>query len=176
METSFEIFNLSDDGVIPNSKYPVFVYRHAFTRKGKPAADFLEKRFAENGWSNAFRWRVYDFHHYHSNTHEVLGVYSGNALLQLGGPHGEKLAVRSGDIVVLPAGTGHISLSWSNDFEVVGAYPKGMEPDLIKLDDERPAGVREIVDHVPVPDHDPFFGEAAEGLVVSWKERLGRRD
>lgn len=174
MNASFEIFNLNDDGVIPNSKYPVIVYHHAFTGDGKTAADFLEKRFAENGWSNAFRWRVYDFHHYHSNTHEVLGVYSGNALLQLGGPNGEKLQVRPGDIIVLPAGTGHISLSQSDDFEVVGAYPNGAEPDLIKLEDEQPEGIRNQVDHVPVPESDPFYGHASAGMVSSWKERLGR--
>ena len=103
MKTTFEILNLSDDGTIPNSKYPVIVYHQAFTMEGDPAADFMEKRFAQNGWSNAFRWRVYDYHHYHTNTHEVLGVYAGNALLQLGGPEGEKLQVRPGDVIVLPA-------------------------------------------------------------------------
>ncbi|MBB5440599.1 uncharacterized protein YjlB [Pedobacter sp. AK017] len=175
MEITFEIYNLSDDGTIPNSKYPVIVYHHAFTMEGKPAADFLETRFAENGWSNAFRWRVYDYHHYHTNTHEVLGVYAGNALLQLGGPNGEKLHVRPGDVIVLPAGTGHISLSRSDDFAVVGAYPDGAEPDLIKLGDKRPDGVREKVDGIPVPDHDPLYGDASGGMVGSWNER-GARD
>lgn len=174
MEATFEIINLSDDGTIPNSKYPVIVYHRAFAMEGDVAADFLEDRFARNGWSNAFRWRVYDYHHYHTNTHEVLGVYVGNALLQLGGPGGEKLQVRAGDIIVLPAGTGHISLSNSDDFEVVGAYPRGMEPDLIKLGDKRPDGVADKVDGVPVPEHDPLFGDGPEGLVSSWTERKGR--
>ena len=131
MENNFENINLSDDGTIPNSKYPVIVYHAAFTMEGDAAADFLEKRFAQNGWSNAFRWPIYDYHHYHSNTHEVLGVYAGNAWLQLGGPYGQKLQVRPGDVIVLPTGTGHISLSHSDDFAVVGAYPDGIEPDLI---------------------------------------------
>ncbi|HKG06414.1 MAG TPA: cupin domain-containing protein [Pedobacter sp.] len=101
--------------------------------EGKPAADFLENRFSENGWSNSFRWQVYDYHHYHTNTHEVLGVYAGNASLQLGGPEGEKLNVRPGDIMVLPMGTGHIALSHSAGFAVVGAYSDGVKPDLVKL-------------------------------------------
>jgi uncharacterized protein YjlB len=174
METTYEIYNLTDDGTIPNSKYPVIVYHQAFTMEGSPAADFLEKRFAENGWSNAFRWRVYNYHHYHTNTHEVLGVYVGNALLQFGGPNGEKIQVRPGDIIVLPAGTGHISLSHSDDFSVVGAYPNGKEPDLIKITDPRPEGVTGKVDGVPVPENDPFFGIESAGMVRSWTERETR--
>lgn len=176
MTAAFEIYNFTDDGIIPNSKYPVVVYHEVLDSEGDAAADFLERRFAENGWCNSFRWRVYDFHHYHTNTHEVLGVYAGNALLQLGGPKGEKLHVRAGDVLVLPAGTGHISLSHSDDFAVVGAYPDGIEPDLIRLADVRPEVVREKVDAVVVPAHDPLYGDVAGGLVGSWKERELRMD
>lgn len=174
MDASFEIYNLTDDERIPNSKFPVIVYHNVFNLEGDQGADLLEKRFAENGWSNAFRWRVYDYHHYHPNTHEVLGVYAGTAYLQLGGPAGEKLDVKVGDVIVLPAGTGHISLSHSADFAVVGAYPGAEEPDLIRLDDLRPQGVREKVDAVPVPELDPWFGNEQEGMVGSWSERVGR--
>jgi uncharacterized protein YjlB len=174
MDPFFEIYNLSDDGVIPNSKYPVIVYHHLLDSSADRAADLLENRFAENGWSNAFRWRVYDFHHYHTNTHEVLGVYAGNALLQLGGPGGEQLQVSVGDVIVLPAGTGHISLSHSDDFAVVGAYPHGAEPDLIRLDDQRPEDVIDKVDSVPVPEFGPWFGSTPAGMVSSWKERISR--
>ncbi|MEJ5995616.1 cupin domain-containing protein [Pedobacter sp. Du54] len=168
MEGTFEIVNLFDDGTIPNSKYPVIIYHTVFATEGDFAANFLEKRFAQNGWSNSFRWRVYDYHHYHTNTHEVLGVYAGNALLQLGGPEGEKMQVRPGDVIMIPAGTGHISLSHSDDFAVVGAYPRGIEPDLIKLGDQRPDGVRDKVDKVPVPQKDPLFGQEPQGMVSIW--------
>lgn len=174
MNATFEIYNLSDDGIIPNSKYPVIVYHHVFSLEDDQAADFLENRFAENGWNNAFRWRVYDDQHYHTNTHEVLGVYAGHAVLQIGGPEGERLDVQLGDVIVLPAGTGHVSLSHSSDFAVVGAYPNGAEPDLIRIADQRPDGVREKVDAVPVPDLDPVFGDTSSGIVQSWKERIGR--
>ncbi|RYZ42635.1 MAG: hypothetical protein EOP49_28230 [Sphingobacteriales bacterium] len=174
MDALFEIYNLRDDGVIPNSKYPVIVYHGVLDATCEAAADFLQSKFEKNGWSNSFRWRVYNYHHYHTNTHEVLGVYAGNALLQLGGSKGEKLQVRVGDVIVLPAGTGHISLSHSDDFAVVGAYPGGIEPDLIRLEDQRPEGVSEKVDSVPVPEHDPVYGELANGLVHSWKERKSR--
>ncbi|MEJ2880973.1 cupin domain-containing protein [Pedobacter sp. GR22-6] len=174
MESKTEILNLGDDGIIPNSKYPVVIYHGVFDENGKITADFLEERFAQNGWSNAFRWRVYDYHHYHTNTHEVLGVYKGTAELQLGGPQGEKINVEPGDVIILPAGTGHISLGDSKDFAVVGAYPNGQEPDLIRLEDPRPEHVQQTVDSIPVPESDPVYGKAAESLLASWKESAER--
>jgi len=174
MESKAEILNLTDDGLIPNSKYPVIIYHEVSDENGETTADFLEARFAENGWSNAFRWRVYDYHHYHTNTHEVLGVYAGTAELQLGGAQGEKIDVKPGDVLILPAGTGHISLTHSGDFAVVGAYPNGKEPDLIRLADPRPDHVREAVDKVPVPERDPVYGKATESLLASWNESQSR--
>lgn len=56
----------------------------------------------------------------------------------------------------------------SRDFGVVGAYPGGAEPDLVKLDDPRPDGVRFRVDSVPVPGLDPLYGDS--GLIHSWRE------
>lgn len=174
MESKAEILNLSDDGHIPNSKYPVIIYHGILEESGEHAALFLENRFAENGWSNSFRWRVYDYHHYHSNTHEVLGVYAGTAELQLGGPGGEKLQVKPGEVIILPAGTGHISLQHSLDFAVVGAYPDGKEPDLIRLEDPRPDNVQQTVDSIPVPGLDPVYGSAPDALLSSWKESPDR--
>ncbi len=160
MKNSRRITYLDDDGIIPNSKYPVVFYHHDFDKEQseKKKADWLEACFAKNQWLNAFRWRVYDYHHYHTNTHEVLGVYAGEALLQLGGENGKKISVIPGDVIILPAGTGHISLQHSPDFAVVGAYPNGTEPDLISLSDPRPDRVREKVDAVPVPEQDPLYG------------------
>lgn len=145
------------------------IFRQVFSLDPEMGADWLEGHFTENGWSNAFRWRVYDYHHYHSNTHEVLGMYAGNALLHLGGENGQQISVSLGDVVVLPAGTGHKSISHSDDFAVVGAYHGGIEPDLIRLEDERPEGVRDKVDQVSLPDNDPLTGNGDEGLLTLWK-------
>jgi len=169
MKQSPEIYHFTDDGVIPNSKLPVVIFRGVFSLDPDTGADWLEGHFAENKWTNAFRWRVYDYHHYHSNTHEVLGVYAGSALLQLGGEHGQQIKVGLGDVVVLPAGTGHKSISHSDDFAVVGAYPDGVEPDLIRLDEDRPEGVREKVDGVSLPENDPLNGKSEGGLLSFWR-------
>ncbi|WP_442591376.1 hypothetical protein ACSBL2_09120 [Pedobacter sp. AW31-3R] len=170
MKKNFELYQLADDGLIPNSCYPLIVYHNVLDGHPGNAADFLEDGFAKNVWGNAFRWRVYDFHHYHTNTHEVLGVYVGTAELQLGGPQGKLLHVAPGDVLVLPAGTGHISLVHSDDFAVVGAYPGGVEPDLIKLTDSRPEAVREQVDGIPVPELDPVFGDHQDAALRRWDE------
>ena len=83
--------------------------------------------FRANGWGGTWRDGVYDYDHFHSNAHEVLGVDSGWASIQLGGDVGKAVEVEVGDVLVLPAGTGHRRISKSEDFMVSGAYPPGQE-------------------------------------------------
>ena len=44
-----------DDGQIPNSKYPLLLYRQAFTGRNDEGASWLENRFANNNWTNSWR-------------------------------------------------------------------------------------------------------------------------
>ena len=159
----------ADDGNFPNSKYPLVVYHNAFAGSGDKAADWLEQKFASNQWSNAWRWGVYDFHHYHSNTHEVLGVFKGWASLQLGGPNGKRIKVESGDIIVIPAGVAHKCMDSGEGFEVVGAYLNGLKPDMNKGEDgERPQADQNI-SAVPFHAKDPLLGEQA-GITSLWSD------
>lgn len=163
-----EEFYFKDDGIIPNSRLPLLIYHQAFTIPGFKGAEWLEQQFETNNWSNSWRWGVYSYHHYHSNTHEVLGVFSGNATLLLGGENGKKFKVKGGDIVIIPAGTGHKNIGCSSDFTVVGAYPNGLSPDLMKGNaGERPQADKNIA-AVPVPDADPLLGRES-GLRKLWK-------
>lgn len=163
-----ETFLFKDDGTIPNSKFPLVVYTNAFSATGNKGAEWLENKFRSNDWTNSWRYGVYPFHHYHSNTHEVLGVYQGEAVLMMGGEKGRKLSVKPGDIIVIPAGVGHKCLSHSEDFMVVGAYPDGLSPDLMRGNPgERPKADTNI-SKVPFPKTDPLNGKSG-GILSIWK-------
>ena len=148
--------HFADDGAIPNTVLPVVIYRQAVAT---PSAEALEALFDANGWPSAWRWSVYDFHHYHSTTHECLGVAQGSARLQLGGESGRTFEVTAGDVIVLPAGTGHKRLSASDDFLVVGAYPPGCSADLLRGEEGERPGADERIAAVPLPKTDPVGGQ-----------------
>jgi uncharacterized protein YjlB len=165
---STELLRFEDDGRIPNNpKLPLVVYRLALARSDHLAQAF-EKRFAANGWINSWRDGIFDYHHFHSNTHEVLGVAQGEARVCFGGEQGEVLTLSAGDVAILPAGTGHKCERASEDFLVVGAYPDGRDFDICRGDpaEHDPAVTR--IAKVPLPKQDPVFGESG---VLVWQER-----
>jgi uncharacterized protein YjlB len=145
---------------IPNHpSFPVLVYRGVdAAQAGTQAAREL---FAHHGWGGSWVDGVFSFHHFHSTSHEVLAVVAGRATLELGGPQGQAFEVTAGDVLVLPAGTGHRRAEAVADFTVVGAYPAGQEDyDVLRGDD--PAEVeaaRERIAALPAPDADPVGGE-----------------
>lgn len=160
---------LQDDGIFPNSKLPLVVYRMALVLDGEDPAATWEECFAHHEWRNSWRNGIYDYPHYHSTAHEVLGVSRGWASVRFGGIHGTILTLVAGDAVVIPAGVVHQSLSASGDFQVVGAYPRGMDWDLCRgLDGERPAADARIA-QVKLPTQDPIHGQAGP-LLRLWKE------
>ncbi|MFC3039831.1 cupin domain-containing protein [Virgibacillus xinjiangensis] len=155
------------DGRIPNNPVlPVLICPNAF----KDHPDQLEDAFHRHGWTGSWIGDVFDYHHYHTNTHEVVGVVSGHADIQLGGEQGETYRVKEGDVVVLPAGTGHKKLGGSGDFQVCGAYPEGRSPNLKTGDpaehDKDLEEIRSIKQ--PVPLRDPVYGNTGP-LVEEWK-------
>jgi uncharacterized protein YjlB len=163
-----EQFRFENDGIFPNSDLPLLVYRQAFTTEAEDRASIIEQCFAENDWTNSWRNGVYSFAHYHSTTHEALGVYCGAATVRVGGEHSSEVKVYAGDVIVIPAGVPHQKISASADFAVVGAYPGGREWDLLRgHPGERPRADDNIA-ALPIPDNDPIYG--AEGpLRKIWK-------
>jgi uncharacterized protein YjlB len=158
-----------DDGVIPNNRLNPLLYRGVLATGGNGPATRVVQLFAANNWTNSWRNGIYPFHHYHSTSHEVLGVYSGSAKVRLGGEQGEDFDVRAGDVIVIPACIGHKNLGASDDFGVVGAYPDGRSWDLLTgKPGERPQADRNIA-ALPVPENDPVYG--ADGpLRGIWRE------
>lgn len=143
-----------DDGTFPNNpRLPLRLYRGAL-----PAgADAVERLFAAAGWTNAWQAGVYDFDHYHSTAHEVLGVVRGTARLMLGGPAGRAVTLAMGDAIVLPAGTAHRCLGASDGFLVVGAYAEGRDWDICREDSDI-AATRQRIAALPDPKRDPVTG------------------
>ncbi len=163
---------LPDDAVFPNSRLPLLVYRGAVAlHRGEPAAIF-EQLFAAHGWRSSWRDGIYAYHHYHSTAHEVLGVYCGDAQVQLGGEHGVVQDVTAGDVLIIPAGVAHKNLGASADFGVVGAYDRGREWDMnYGKPGERPHADQNIA-KVPLPQMDPVYG-AAGPLLEKWRVAVG---
>ena len=151
---------LAADGAIPNHpSWPLLVYPGAVAVSGTDPAEAFAMLFTRNRWPAAWRNGVFPFHHYHSNGHEVLGVYSGEATVRFGGDAGVTLVARPGDVIVLPAGTGHKKLSSRGELGVVGAYPEGVHPDTCVPPLARAKRGAEAVARVPLPAADPVFGE-----------------
>jgi uncharacterized protein YjlB len=158
---------LPDSGAFPNSRYPALVYRAALPNGGDLAASF-EQLFESNGWTGSWRNGLYRTHHYHSTAHEVLGVYRGNVSIRLGGPAGPLLELRAGDVAILPAGVAHKNENQSDDFAVVGAYPRGTSADLqYGKAGERPSTDGNIA-KVPLPRRDPVGGVSG-ALLRLWR-------
>jgi uncharacterized protein YjlB len=154
----------ADDGLIPNNpQLPFIHYRSAvdLTRAADPAAIY-ERLFGDNGWGGSWRNGIYDYVHYHPRTHEVLGIASGKARVRFGGAKGKVIALKAGDVVVLPAGTGHKRETDDPEFLVVGAYPPGQDWDLRRGDPAEHDEVVANIARVPDPESDPVGGSLAE--------------
>ena len=70
----------------------------------------------------------------------------------------------TGDVLVLPAGTGHCNAG-SADLLVIGAYPDGMSWDLRRGDPAEHEEVLQNIAGVPLPKADPV--EGADGSLLN---------
>jgi uncharacterized protein YjlB len=165
----------ADDGIVPNHpRWSLIIYRKAirFTRTYE-AAPIIDALFEANGWGRSWRDSVYDFVHYHSQVHEVLGVARGHGLVEFGGLKGRRLLLSAGDIAILPAGTGHRLLKATKDFLVVGAYPASGAYDECTDTRDRVRAIKRIAS-VGKPKTDPVYGKDGP-LVRLWRVRARKR-
>jgi uncharacterized protein YjlB len=164
-----EVLHLTDDGRTPNNqRLPLVIYRGALPLGDSDPAMACEGLFARHGWGAAWRDGIYDYHHFHTTTHEVLGIVAGTARVRFGGENGQSVTLHEGDVVVIPAGIGHRREEASDDLLVVGAYPGGFEFD-IGTPREDHAKALAAMRRVPLPAEDPVYG-AKGPLLEYWRK------
>lgn len=151
-------------GLIPNNpELPLLVYRGVLA-SGEGAAAACADLFGRHGWRNGWRNGVFGYHHFHSTAHEALGIVKGEVRVRFGGEDGETVAVRAGDVVVIPAGVAHKNEGGSRNLLVVGAYAGGRDYDTCTGGEP---SVAERIRALPRPEADPVYG-ACGPLLRAW--------
>lgn len=166
-----KIFAIKENKPFPNNFLPVIYYPEALKEltEEKDNGDSVKAYLEKNGYSNSWINGILAQHHFHSNTHEVLVCLSGMATVQLGGPDAESYPFHQGDVLLLPAGTAHKKIDASSDFQIVGAYPNGLDYDMQMGNTEEYAAIKERVSKVIQPEMDPVEGN--QGPVFEyWQE------
>ncbi|KIW54354.1 hypothetical protein PV05_06718 [Exophiala xenobiotica] len=164
-----EQYRIPPNEYAPNSRLPVLIYRDVLPL---PLSEDSTTAFLEShGWEKRGVWGHIPVRHFHPNSHECYGIFQGCSTLLLGcgssdTTGGLHVDVYAGDVIVLPAGTGHCCVESSTDYRYIGVYPKecprwrnelGKDPiDVVALRDEIMA--------VAMPTQDPVNG--AEGPLL----------
>jgi uncharacterized protein YjlB len=163
-------YTLTDSGQFPNNALlPLLTYLQAITVEDKLDSKSVINLLESNGWTNAWENGIYDYHHYHSITHEVLVIISGAVRVQFGGEDGVAVELTAGDVVIIPAGVAHKKLSEDSNFKCVGAYPDGRDYDILKgKPGERPEA-DENIKRLPIPNADPIYGLSGP-LASNWQK------
>jgi uncharacterized protein YjlB len=174
-----ESHSFEDDGETPNnSRFPLLLYRSVVTLSPDydPAATF-EELFKANGWAGSWRDSIYPYNHFHTGTHEVLGIARGTARVQFGGAAGDAIELAAGDVIVIPAGTGHCALEKSDNLLVVGAYPRECEGayDEPRPCEADPTDARASIAAVEAPPRDPVYGAGGPLREIWWRRHNGHR-
>ena len=161
-------FQFDDDGVVPNNPLPFIIYKRVIDVDNAHPERTIEQVFAGNRWGSMWRNGIYDYLHYHSTAHEVLGIARGQARVRFGGDQGKVLEVSAGDVAILPAGTDHQCLFATRDLSVVGAYPPGQIMGITRPTPDNHAKALKMIPQVDLPRTDPVIGEDGP-LVRLWR-------
>ncbi|KAJ6032726.1 hypothetical protein N7540_003458 [Penicillium herquei] len=185
-----EILNVPPTAHSPNSKLPVVVYRNALI---DPTPEDALQAVGQSEWKKGGHWKIAKetlaaTPHYHSTTHEAYTVLHGSATYLLGkspldpetdsngDPIGVSFTARAGDVFVFPAGVTHFVTNIEDEYEIIGFYslndrnsleePYDMEyaTDSIDITNQK----RKNCEQVPVPVHDPIYGEGGP-MIKIWK-------
>jgi uncharacterized protein YjlB len=157
------------DAKIPNNPdLPVLVHKGILDRQTADKEKVFRRHFEQNGWRGNWTGFVFDYHHFHTTSHECLAIGKGHITLMIGGENGKEFDLEAGDMIVLPAGTGHRMISSSENLIVVGVYPEGQENyDICRSLSQCP-GAEEKIANLARPATDPFYGTRGP-LLKEWK-------
>ncbi|MGN6486035.1 MAG: hypothetical protein ACTHMX_16720 [Thermomicrobiales bacterium] len=150
-----------------NPRLPVLVYRNGVALDSDDPGSAMEDHFQRNGWGYSWRNGIFNYHHFHSTAHEVLGVAAGTATVELGGPGGPRVEMQAGDVIVIPVGVALRNIGSSPDLIAVGAYPPGQVWDLNTGDADEHPRVERNIDRVALPTTDPVLGPDGP-LLTHW--------
>lgn len=168
-KTDLEVLadSIAPNGFFPNNlDLPLVLFKNAFDVSEIKKGTFIADTFKINRWSNTWKDGIYNFHHFHSNTHEVMGVFKGHGKAEFGGPGKVIHELQTGDVIIIPAGVAHKCISATSDFKCVGAYPFGITYDLRHgISNEYEESVRNTKKAL-FPDMDPVFGK--NGLLFDY--------
>ncbi|KAH8698452.1 RmlC-like cupin domain-containing protein [Talaromyces proteolyticus] len=158
-------------GRIPNTSIqnkPLLIYHSAFKASAPQlSAHLKEVAVVVPQW----RYTMYRQSHFHSTSHEVLGVVSGRARLCFGGeenPGRAEPVVEEGDLIVVPAGVAHHLLEdLDGNFAMLGSYPTGKNWDMcygVETEDED--DIKENILQQSWFDQDPLYGKDGPAIHV----------
>lgn len=160
----------------PNSQFPVLVYRNVLPTPvdEESTSEFLQR----NQWEKKGTWGAIMAKHFHPNTHECYGIFQGSSELVFGEGGadevgtGVRCTVSAGDVVVVPAGVAHASVTSADDYKYIGVYPEGSpkwrsEYGKRAVEDDDP--LLNEIGAVPVPVCDPVYGHQGPAVKI-WKE------
>jgi uncharacterized protein YjlB len=150
------------DGKTPNNpRLPLVIFKRAVLFRDHDPAAVFEAMFAANGWTDSWRNGMYAYEHFHSETHEVLGIARGTVRARFGGTKGEEVELAAGDVAILPAGTGHKRIRCTRDLLVVGAYPKNAGAyDEPRAGRKAHDAARPKIEATALPNTDPIYGKS----------------
>ena len=179
-----EVHCLKPNTCSPNSSLPILIYRSVLPSPN--TEESTTSLLTSHSWRKDGTWGHIAYRHFHPNVHECYGVFSGHSRLLLGQGEndvngGLEIDVKTGDVIILPAGTAHVCLKSSTsedtdgEYRYIGVYPEngphwrsemGRKPlEETRLDEE--------VSKVKSPEQDPVYG--TEGpLMKLWESKENR--